>query len=423
MLSALTCSSVLATAFSALALGGPPAPSGFFRDHAATFDPLVSNHKDGRWRVNDPELSLHPTFGKRAEARANGLMLVAVPEDLFGLAAADLRLELWGGHPLTAGKRFHLNGRGPYPIPGFGTEEDNCTYAYPEISLSLAHLVSGVNALQFACERGRGFWGHFIIDHARVRCFLRPGHPDLGATGVAGFEATVKIEGSAIADRAAVSLAYPPGREAEIESVDYVARFLGFDDDGDGRGDDWHGFTRTGKRLNHVGRAESPPFEVIWDTSMLPTQERAMALQAMVQRTDGLCYATPVCDGLSFPQDRPHVRLVACDALPRPFWSRAGKRQVAAMTLPADLDRVARAQLLVKVWDGGAGTVRDSCTLNGHPYPVISGRAVHDVVFTRAEVDVSHLRPGANEIAVHSDTDHHGIEVLLPGPCLLLRYR
>ncbi len=28
-----------------------------------------------------------------------------------------------------------------------------------------------------------------------------------------------------------------------------------------------------------------------------------------------------------------------------------------------------------------------------------------------------------NQISLLSDTEHHGIEILLPGPCLMLRYR
>ncbi|MHC4558463.1 MAG: hypothetical protein ACYS80_14295 [Planctomycetota bacterium] len=53
---------------------------------------------------------------------------------------------------------------------------------------------------------------------------------------------------------------------------------------------------------------------------------------------------------------------------------------------------------------------------------ITSGRASHDLVFTNVEVNVKHLESGANTLALLSDTEHHGIEVLLPGPCLLLRY-
>ena len=48
---------------------------------------------------------MHSTFGKRVEARENGLMLIQAEENLFNLTGAELYLEMWGGHPGTAGKR------------------------------------------------------------------------------------------------------------------------------------------------------------------------------------------------------------------------------------------------------------------------------------------------------------------------------
>ena len=39
------------------------------------------------------------------------------------------------------------------------------------------------------------------------------------------------------------------------------------------------------------------------------------------------------------------------------------------------------------------------------------------------DVDPKILRPGANEVRLLSDTDHHGIELLAPGPGLILRTR
>ena len=51
------------------------------------------------------------------------------------------------------------------------------------------------------------------------------------------------------------------------------------------------------------------------------------------------------------------------------------------------------------------------------------GKHIHDVVFTHIDVQSDHLKSGENELAVFSDTEHHGIEILLPGPCLILRQK
>jgi len=69
----------------------------FYREYWAVPDPNINNCRD-RLRVNDPELSSHSEFGKRWEARANGLMLIRAEEDLFQLDSAELCLEMWGGH-------------------------------------------------------------------------------------------------------------------------------------------------------------------------------------------------------------------------------------------------------------------------------------------------------------------------------------
>jgi len=394
----------------------------FYREYWGERQPEVSN-TDGRFlRVNDAELSLHPTFGRRREARSNGLLLVEAPEDLFQVEAAELYLELWGGHPGTAAKRFMLNGRGPYMLPEVGTEAGHCTYSYPTVPLSVSHLVRGVNAFQFACDRGETFWGHYIVDNACLRVYLKPTHPDLEAAGMKAFSARVKAP-SVLGGRVEVRLEFPDEFADAVESVDFYARYRGFDDDGSGQEGGWHGFTLHRQPINHVGTAASAPFVVAWDTSMIPTQDGPMAVRAAVHLRGGLHYLSPATDGLVFAPDRPRVELFRCVEMPRPFWSRASRERVGIIRLPQDLSEVERAQLLVKVWDGGAGEVQDPFTINGHAYDVLSGRAIHDVVFTRAEVSLDHLHPGDNVLRVLSDTEHHGIEVLLPGPCLVLRYR
>ena len=405
-------------------LGGAASDAEFYREYAARRDSDVSNSK--RWlRVNDTELSLHETFGKRPEARANGLMLVDVDENLFQLARAELRLELWGGHPGTPNKRFTPNGKNSYAIPEVGAETGNCVYSYPEIEVKIGHLVTGVNAFQFACDRGGSFWGHFIIDDAAVRCFLKDDHPDLKKAALDQFTAEVALGtgGTVLHETTKVSISFPEKFAESIISVDYFGRYLGFDDSGNGAENDWHGFTHKGQYQDHIGSAAEPPFTVGWDTSMIPSQPKPMAIRAVVHLKEGFHYTTDKLDGLTFPAGREEIRMHRCSIMPVPFWSRASRQNKAQFELPADIFSLARAQLVIKVWDGGEGNIEEPFKINGHPYSITSGKAVHDVVFTIAEVAGEHLRPGRNEITLLSDTEHHGIEVLLPGPVIIARYR
>lgn len=405
--------------------GGRWAKTGvFFRQHWAAFDGAISNSTGRMLRVNDAELSLHPEYGRRPEARANGFTLIDVPEDLFALQGADLYLEVWGGHPKTANKRFLLNGKQTIPLPDDRCEAGHCVYTYPIVPLEVAQLVTGRNAVQFACDRGEAFWGHFIIDEAAIRCYLKPDHPDLAARSLGGFSARVSLEsdGKTLGDEVSIELTYPKGQEAEIESVEYFGRYHGYDDDGDGSTNDWHGYTHDRKYVGHIGRATSAPFEVVWDTRMIPDQDGPMALRALVHLKGGLHYWTPVLEGLAFATGRGRVEMYACSDMPVPFWSRASQWQTATIDLPRDLSNVESARLIVKIWDGGEGTVKEPFKINGHPYSITSGRGIHDVVHSTVEIDPAHLKPGANTLTVLSDTEHHGIEVLLPGPCLVVRY-
>jgi len=59
--------------------------------------------------------------------------------------------------------------------------------------------------------------------------------------------------------------------------------------------------------------------------------------------------------------------------------------------------------------------------LNGVPL-VVAGNGRHDVLYQVLPLDPSILRKGENRFEVFSDTEHHGIEVLLPGPALMVRY-
>ena len=378
---------------------------------------------NSRFRVNSPEAALLPAFKDRSEVRGNGLMLILAEEDLGQISAADLYLEIWGGHPGTANKRVMVNGRSQYSLPEVGTAAGHCTHQYPTIPLRITDLVNGYNAVQFSCDQGASFWGHFIVDNACLRVALRRGHPDLIKADLADFSA--EVEAACADDRAEgfqLTLAARPADMARIASVDFLARYAGYDENGDGRATDWHGFTKGREPAAIVASVREPAFSVLWDTSMLVDQEE-IAVRAIVhfKGQPGIVYVTRPRRAPRFRRaGGSHVAMVRPGDMPAPFWSRAGKKNRCTITLDADPERIQRAELHVVAWDGGAGTVRDYFTLNRHPLP-IAGEGRHDVIYSRVPIDPGILRRGPNEIELLSDTDHHGIEILLPGPALVIR--
>lgn len=199
---------------------------------------------NSRFRVNAPEASLHPSFMHRSEVRGNGMMQILIEENLSRLISAEFYLELWGGHPETANKRVTINGTTTYRIPEVGTEENNCTHSYPTLPLKITDLVNGYNAIQFACDQGKSFWGHFIVDSACLRAVLKDDHPDLEKGGLADLRADVAVH-PMILDRELIpiELKILSSSEEKVSSVEFIGYYRRYDENENGNGKltDWHG--------------------------------------------------------------------------------------------------------------------------------------------------------------------------------------
>ncbi|HOW66620.1 MAG TPA: hypothetical protein PK256_15155 [Verrucomicrobiota bacterium] len=384
---------------------------------------------ESRFRVNAPEASLHPEFGHRLEARENGMMLIQAEEDLFLLRAAEFYCEAWGGHPGTANKRITVNGRSTYFLPRIGTEEGHCAYFYPSMPLKVTDLVNGYNAVQFALDQGSTFWGHMLVDNAAIRVALTNGHPDLVRLGLAEFTAMVKAEPTPDREGYVLRLDCPPAFAARIGPVDFQGWYYGYDENGNLKRLDWHGFTKSRKPVAWLGSVAGPSLgatgmsTVSWDTSMLPAQE-GMAVRAAVRfKSDPkLIYLTPATRHLTIPERQSsQVMMFVPHDLPDHFWSRANQKKSCTVDLDVDPGCIEKAELHMITWTGGAGTVKSYFTINGVHYPVAEGDR-HELVYSRLPVDPKDLRRGLNQMELLSDTEHHGIEVIYPGPAIVVRH-
>lgn len=374
--------------------------------------------KGNSFRVNSPDTATG-RFKDRWEAKQTGLMTIDIDAPLERVKRAELYLELWGGHPGVAKKRFTLNGRSEYALPEVGAAAKNCTYSYPRIALKLDELRRGENAFQFTCERGSTFWGHYLIRAAGVRLYLDDGHPS-----IADHAAPLRLEATGRGDGTIELQLRGDGKALRhVAAVDFFGRYHGYDENGDGRSRDWHGFTKDRKPTGHLGTVSDAPFTTTWDTAMLPDQPTVSA-RAVVHFTDApnLAYETNVVNDIALPRRATRVAMFRPADLPRPFWSRAGNAQMCEIDLPIDPSRIERAALFVLIWDGGKGDTKDPFTLNGHALNV-AGAGKHDVLYRVITIDPAMLKRGGNTIRIMSDTTHHGIEVLLPGPALMVRYR
>lgn len=373
-------------------------------------------------RVNSPDIVLHPLYGKRVEVRGNGMAQILAEEELDQIASAGLYMELWGGHPGTRGKEVTVNGRSTYAIPEVGTADDHCTYHYPLIPLKITDLVNGYNAFQFSCQQGSSFWGHFLIDNVCLLLGLKDEHNDLKVTGLQGFEATVSAHTQSpnAIELQLVSSGVDP---SEIEKVEYFGYYEGFDDNGNGLEKDWHGYTKNKIPQYIVGQSDTAPFKAVWNTTMLkPQNDMKVKAEIHFKNHEQISYITAETADLHIPvRTATRIDRFRSQDMPIPFWSRAN--QLNTCTIIADVvpDKIEKAELHILIWDGGEGQIKDHFKFNGKPLPLASGKHAHDVIYRIFEIDPSLIKAGENTIELRSDTEHHGIEVLLPGPELVIR--
>lgn len=376
---------------------------------------------NSRFRVNAPETSLNPSFMYRSEARENGMMLIPIEEDLAMLDEAILYLETWGGHPGTTNKRVTINGRITYMLPEVGTADNNCTHSYPFIPLKITDLVNGHNAIQFSCDKGNTFWGHFIVDNACLISVLKDHHPDIENAGLGDFKASVLANPLSENKNIHLTLSCQHENLDKVSYVDYIGYYNSYDENGNGKNLDWHFFTKEGKPMAIMGTAYKPPFGISWDTSMIPEQND-MKVLALIHFKDlpNMVYISSITQGLSTPEKgKSLVKLYSSEDLPKPFWSRANKKSKCTIQLDIGPEKIQKAELHIVIWDGGRGNVENPFTLNGHPIS-ITGNGKHDVMYVKTEIPKAFISKGSNEIELLSDTEHHGIEVLLPGPAFML---
>jgi hypothetical protein len=370
-----------------------------------------------QFRVNSPDAAQGP-YSDRWEAQQDGRMVLRVDDDLRNVARAWLCLELWGGHPGVAAKRVTVNGRTTYALPEVGAAEGHCTYSYPQIELRLDDLVPGDNVLEFSCDKGTAFWGHYIVRAAGIRLELRRSHP-LASAAPRGCAVRCERDGEVMR----LGLDVPDDQRSRIARVVYRGRYRGYDENGDGAGDDWHGVTLDGQAVDCIGASSEPPFSVAWDVRMVPDQA-SVEVQADVYVVghEGVVCRTP---SLPVPMPSRASRVVMLNAtrLPRPFWSRASKRKECDIEVPFHPAEVERAVLHIFVWDGGKGGIDKPLSVNSQAIWTPDWLGRHAPIHSVLDVPPAWLAEGRNTVSLLSDTEHHGIEVCLPGPALVVRLK
>ncbi|MFN7926388.1 MAG: hypothetical protein U0Y68_00295 [Blastocatellia bacterium] len=263
--------------------------------------------------------------------------------------------------------------------------------------------------------------GHFTIDNAALRFEIKRDHPDIRKFGLLGFNALIKAEAIA-GNMEAIRLKLSSSDDGVIASVDYQGFYYGYDENGDTITYGWHGLTKNKKPAAHVGTSDEYPFTVDWDTTMLPEQQE-MAVRATIhfKGHPELTYDTPVIGGLFAAKPKgKKVTLYTSRDLPLPFAAQGGQKKSCTIGLDVDPARIEQAVLHLVFRDTSAGKKKDSLTINGVPL-ALAEKGEEGVLYRQISLDPKVLQRGLNRIELISDAEQHGLEVLLPGPALVIR--
>jgi hypothetical protein len=413
-LSATLC---LLCAFSARAADPPtyseravPAPGSVYREYAV----VMGGSK--AWRLTDPDAK-----AKGAAAFLPNPVLHVEIDDLAGARRAEIVIDRWGGHPGTMDKKFRFNGQPWIAIPEVGTigpgKDPRCYMVQdsPVIEVPIAHLKQGRNTFEGTSGGQSCYdfkWGQWGWYGALLRVYFGEDKPHPAGRIVS------PAPGGVIGEYPRIVVQAKGPRP--IVRVDVVARYNGFDENGDGVFTDWHEFYPWGQIADHVGSAIRPPFAVVWDTRWVPDQEpRSIEMVARIQDADGVWSVTPVVQGLTLARRGSSVKLYPPVDVPERFWVRTGRgRQSSKVKIPADdvLAKATEAAVHLRTWNG----MQESFTIGRHVEPMAG--VDHNYAYTVRPVPVSALKAGDNEISFASDDHDHGPEILWPGPALTVRY-
>jgi len=394
-----------------------PRPGEVYREFSA--------HNGGNidWRVTDPDAT-----PDRARAYLPNPVLEITVDDLEGAVRAEALVDRWGGHLRTTDKRIRFNGNDWLALPDIARmpEGSRSEYYYsqdnPVVAVPLAHLQPGVNTFEGTCSTIDDYnWGQWGLYSLVLRVYYDPAvvpHP----TG----RITSPGEGATLAENPRISV--EPSSANGVARVDVLAWYEGYDEDGDGRFTDWHRSYHQPIRgepaaiRHHVGTVWEAPYDVPWDTRMVPDQAAGgIRLVARIEDSRGVWTVTEPVGGLSLRRRRASVALYGAAELPPRFGVRVGRTASCVIRIPetAPLDRATEAFLALRTWHGWDGH-HAPLRLNGHEFP-IQGKN-HHFDFDRIPVPVGALRRGENVFEVHSETEEHMLEVLWPGPALIVRY-
>lgn len=385
------------------------------------------------WRVTDPDASYVGDPSNSPSTYLPNAVLSLTVADLQDAIKAVAVIDVWGGHVGTVDKQFRMNGHGWIDVPSISNTPGNpeCyTQQYSiEVEIPLEDLVQGSNSIEgtsggqtcYNFNWGQWGWYGFI-----VRIYYDPVQKSAPTGAI-----TSPTPGSTIGEYPVFTADASSG--AGIDRIDFVGYYDDFDMDGDGVFTDWqqsyHRLRDDSKVTlrNHIGTAKIAPYTVTWDNAWTPDQPTGgMEVVARIKDSNGLWFVTDRVPGLTLSRPGINVEMYQPTYVPEKLWIRAGQTGTSEFVIPAghDLTDADSARLHTATWNGVSGQAEPGevhwTTVNGWTTPGFGEN--HFYSYDVIDIPVDEIQNGTNAVSFYSESSHHGVEVLWPGPGLMVRY-
>ncbi|HBE72196.1 MAG TPA: hypothetical protein DDW52_29020 [Planctomycetaceae bacterium] len=399
-----------------------PPPGALYKEYSW----VSRENKD--WRVTDEDAVQR--FPERAAVFLPNPIREFEIASLQNATRVDLILDRWGGHRGTINKRISLNGGQwlplpePAHIPKHLRAEDVMYQDNVVIQVPLSQIREGKNTLQAACDEEGGFgWGQWGINAFTVRVFYDDDtvRNDVQLSG----DITSPQTGATITDAPRIEV--KANSASGVARVDIIAAYVGYDEDGDGDFGGWHVGSFQWLRgapmqwRDHVATLWRKPYSTVWDTHWVPDQEPgAISLVARIQDSRGFFFITEPVTDLTLKRTAHSVQLFTAEGMTTDHGVRAGETKDCFFTLPKaiELQRVTESALHFRSWHGWDGH-HDPIQFNSHRMAIDGKNHFYD--YDLLQLPINSLVSGQNVFRVHSETEHHQLEVLWPGPALVVR--
>lgn len=279
---------------------------------------------------------------------------------------------------------------------------------YPTINVPLAHLKSGGNQLKFRIDalpkpQGEGGWFQNLVYNVILRVYYdaetKP-HPTGKITSIS--------DDDVIGRKVELAVEVQPA-QSPIARVDYVGVYYDFDWDGDGIYHEYqYAYNDDSRLINHIGSADKAPWQVTWDTSWVPDQKSPVQIAARITDENGITCITEALRRLRL--ERPGFSVELCEPYNMPEgWVTRIDGKGCNFDVTGNLANAKAAKLVFRYWGGNddAGAI-----LNETELPLWK---------SGVELPIGALKPGQNFISTKKG-GHHGMEIVWPGPAVLIQY-